>query len=74
MPRTIPDRSPIGDVFPGAVIQLGQQQALALPPVPGVEIINTGPLTVRYGVRYLEKPHISIVPGLLVLDYGAGLR
>ncbi len=27
----------------------------------------------RYGVQYLNKPHLSIVPGLLALDSGAML-
>ncbi|MEZ4666810.1 MAG: hypothetical protein R3E39_02620 [Anaerolineae bacterium] len=29
-----------------------------------------GNFTIRYGLRYLGRLHISIVPGLVVLDYG----
>jgi len=34
------------------------------------ERIAAGDFTVRYGVRFVDKPNLSIVPGLLALDYG----
>jgi hypothetical protein len=70
MPRpTIPERQPVGDAFPGAVVQSGEQQALILQPGPA-PVLWAGPCVLRYGVRFLGKPHLSIVPGLVVLDYG----
>jgi hypothetical protein len=35
-----------------------------------VDVVYQGAMVVRYGVRYLGKPHLSIVPGLIALDYG----
>lgn len=34
------------------------------------EKLAQGDLTLRYGITYLGKPHISIVPDLVVSDYG----
>ena len=70
MAGAIPERNPIGDVFTGAVIQIGETQALTtLEPAPD-QIIASGTFVIRYGLRFLGKLHISIVPGLLVLDRG----
>ncbi|NDJ59906.1 MAG: hypothetical protein GYB67_02205 [Chloroflexi bacterium] len=69
-PSRIPERAPIGDAFDGVVLQVESAQALALTAQPGADIALSGSLIVRYGVRYLGKPHISIVPGLVALDYG----
>ncbi|MBL8147077.1 MAG: hypothetical protein JNL34_11890 [Anaerolineae bacterium] len=70
MPRPpIPERQPVSDVFPGAVVLAGDQQALTFH--PGLApILWAGPCVIRYGVRFLGKPHLSIVPGLVALDYG----
>ncbi|HYO88077.1 MAG TPA: hypothetical protein VER79_05480 [Candidatus Limnocylindrales bacterium] len=65
----IPERQPIGDEFPGAVVQAGQKQALTFAP-EGADVLFGGPCILRYGVRYLGKPNLSIVPGLVVMDYG----
>jgi hypothetical protein len=70
MAKPIPAREPIGDTFNGAVVQIGILQALAPTPLEGAETVISGTLTVRYGVRYLGKPHLSIVPGLVAIDYG----
>lgn len=67
---SIPERAPISDSFTGLVLQYGTAQALALTPQPGAEILASGDFVIRYGVRFLGKLHQSIVPGLLVLDYG----
>ncbi|MBI1278016.1 MAG: hypothetical protein GC179_07805 [Anaerolineaceae bacterium] len=70
MVGTIPERQPIGDSFTGAIIQVGGSQALiTLEPLTEA-VIATGTFLIRYGLRFLGKPHISIVPGLLVLDRG----
>lgn len=68
--KPIPERKPIADGFTGVVLEAGQAQALALCPHEGVEISASGDFVVRYGVPLLGKPHLSIVPGLLALDYG----
>jgi hypothetical protein len=70
MPRAIPERQPIGDLFRGVVLQVGTAQALALAAQPGADVLSEGEFIVRYGIRFLGKSHLSIVPGLVVLDYG----
>ena len=70
MAATIPEQYPIGDFFTGNVIQIGDTQALATSDVSSKDIIANGMFVVRYGLRFLGKLHISIVPGLLVLDRG----
>lgn len=68
--RAIPEREPIGDSFTGFVIQVGQLQALAASPQASAEIVASGEFTIRYALPFLGKPHLSIVPGLVALDYG----
>lgn len=68
--RAIPERQPVSDLFNGVVLRVGQSQALALAPEAGAYIIASGSLIARYAIRYLGKPHLSIVPGLVALDYG----
>ncbi len=70
MAGVIPERNPIGDVFTGAVIQIGDAQALTTLEPLSEQIIASGTFVIRYGLRFLGKLHISIVPGLLVLDRG----
>ena len=70
MAKPIPAREPIGDTFNGAVVQLGILQAISPSPLEGADTLLSGALTIRYGVRYLGKPHLSIVPGLVAIDYG----
>jgi|SRR5690606_362569 len=66
----IPDRQPIADRFSGALLHINDAHLLARTPLAGTQTITAGELVVRYGVQYLGKPHLSIVPGLLALDYG----
>jgi hypothetical protein len=66
----IPERQPLGDPFVGSAIQIDGMQALALVDLQRVEILHSGDMIVRYGVRYLGKPHLSVVPGLIAVDYG----
>lgn len=66
----IPDRAPLGDTFTGVLLLVDGVYLLAAEAVPGVNITAEGDLMIRYGVRFLEKHHRSIVPGLLALDYG----
>jgi hypothetical protein len=66
----IPERIPIGDPFTGAVITARGVSLLAQQPPESAEILYSGAMIVRYGVRYLGKPHLSVVPGLVAIDYG----
>lgn len=66
----IPDRDPIRDTFNGVLLLVDGVYLLSAQAVPGVNIAAEGELVLRYGVRFLEKHHRSIVPGLLALDYG----
>lgn len=68
--KPIPERAPIQDTFAGSVITLDGRQALAAEPVPGAQVRMSGTLTIQYGIRFLGKLHLSIVPGIVVLDYG----
>jgi hypothetical protein len=65
-----PERRPIGDLFEGIVLNAQGAHLLALDPQPDAEVMHAGTLIIRYGIRYLGKAHLSIVPGLVALDYG----
>jgi hypothetical protein len=69
-PPRIPPRAPIGDSFKGVLQKLDDTVLLAATPFAGAEILHEGSLILRYGVVYLGKHHLSVVPGLLALDYG----
>lgn len=60
----------MGDPFNGYVLQVEHRPILALDPEPAGTPLASGSLIVRYGIRYLGKYHLSVVPGLVVLDYG----
>lgn len=66
----IPPRSPVGDVFSGVISQYATAIFLSPAPLDNTETIKAGEFVVRYAIRYLEKPHLAIVPGLLAVDYG----
>lgn len=74
MPPAIPDRAPLGDSIAGTLLKAGSETLLLAGQTsvsdPGFEIIASGDFIIRYGVRFLGKPHLSVVPGLLALDYG----
>jgi hypothetical protein len=70
-PPRIPPRAPIGDSFKGVLLKAEDAFLLAESPLATAEIVYQGSLILRYGVVYLGKPHLSIVPALLALDYGA---
>lgn len=75
MPQpAIPDRAPLGDPVAGMLLKAGDHHLLMIDQLlineSGVDSIASGEFIIRYGVRYLGKPHLSVVPGLLALDYG----
>lgn len=67
----IPERDPVGDTLTGSLLQAEQTYLLAPKPLPNTEVIASGELIARYGLRYLGRPHLAVVPGLIALDYGA---
>lgn len=60
----------MSDPFTGFVLQVGDKQALAINPETGMDVLAQGNFVIRYGLRYLGKLHVSVVPGLVALDYG----
>lgn len=66
----IPERQPIGDTFTGFVIKAENHYLLADTAIDNYETTHIGTFVVRYGVVFLGKPHLSIVPALMALDYG----
>jgi hypothetical protein len=66
----IPERQPIADLFTGIVLRIDQTHLLARAPLPGTQVVARGELVARYGIQFLDKPHLAIVPGLVALDYG----
>jgi hypothetical protein len=68
--RPIPERSPLADAFAGVLLRTEAAHLLAHEPAPGAALAASGPLTLRYAVEYLGRPHLAIVPGLIALDYG----
>jgi hypothetical protein len=70
MSSNIPPRQPIGEPFNGVVLLYQNRQALAWTPQAGTETLASGQFVIRYGVSYIGKTYLSIVPGMLVLDYG----
>ena len=66
----IPDRNPIGDIFEGVVLGVGDYAVLAHAPIADYAILHHGKMIIRYGITFLGKPQYSIVPAILALDYG----
>lgn len=69
-PGQIPERDPVSDIIVGSLVRFNKAHLLALEPPDGAQIIASGELIIRYAVRYIDRPHLSIVPGLVALDYG----
>jgi len=66
----LPQQKPIGDDCQGYIVRDGAVNLLTSIPIDGLESLTYGFLTVRYGICYAGRPHLSIVPGLVVMDYG----
>lgn len=71
MPRKRePQRQTIIDCLSGVVARIdGTGVLLKQEPASG-EILIVGDIFIRYGITFLGKPQLSIVPGLVVADYG----
>ncbi len=68
--QQIPDREPIGDLFTGVICQFDNFNILSPAPIESAVEIAQGEFVIRYGITYLGKPHYSVVPDLVVADYG----
>jgi len=74
MAPRIPPRQPIGDPCAGVIVQVAEQHIFSTTALPDAQTVQAGTFMLRYGIRYLEKPFMSIVPGLVALDYGQHLN
>ncbi|MCY3979404.1 MAG: hypothetical protein OXG23_15005 [Chloroflexi bacterium] len=63
-------RQPIADQLTGVVTEFDGKALLSSAELPDGAAIARGELTIRYGITYLGKPNMSIVPDLVVADYG----
>jgi len=68
--QQIPDREPIGDTFTGVISQFDNFNILSPQPIEDAVQVAQGDFVIRYGIPYLGKPQYSIVPDLVVVDYG----
>ena len=66
----VPQREPINEIIRGTVSRLDDSFVLSPGPLPQAETIAAGELIVRYGIPYMGKAHLSIVPDLVVADHG----
>jgi hypothetical protein len=75
----IPPAEYVVEDFDGALVDYQGHRALVsnallpLPSIAGLKQMAAGQLIVRYGVRYLGKLHLSIVPGLIASERGTML-
>lgn len=70
MPPAIPPRQPVEDRFTGFLLQDQGDTLIAVSAVSDLMAAESGSWIVRYGIRYLGKPHLSIIPALVAVDYG----
>ncbi len=66
-------RQPISERVAGILTRLGADTLLSAKTLPAGEVIARGELILRYGITYLGRPQLAIVPDLVVADYGAML-
>ena len=66
----VPHRQPIAERVTAVVTRVDDMALLSSSSLPAGDEIAQGDLIVRYGITYLGKPHLSIVPDLVVADYG----
>ncbi len=68
--RKTPQSLPIAERVRGHVSRVGAAALLSARYLEEGDPIAQGDLIIRYGITYLGKPHLSIVPDLVVADYG----
>lgn len=69
----IPPRNPIADAWSGVALRADEADFVSAGAQPGTQVIAHGSFVVRYGLRILGKHWLSIVPGLVAVDYGTFL-
>ncbi len=73
----VPQQQPAADRVIGTVIVHGdpphEALLIGIDPPADRHVIAAGDLIARSGIRFLGKPHLSIVPGLVAVDYGTFL-
>ena len=67
-------RQPISDKATGVLTRLDGLALLSSRKLPAGQDIASGDLLVRYGITYMGRPQLSIVPELVIADYGAMLH
>ncbi|MCY4061352.1 MAG: hypothetical protein OXG53_03175 [Chloroflexi bacterium] len=63
-------RQPIAERVSGIVTELDGHALLSPAQLSAGNVIARGELILRYGITFMGKPHLSIVPYLVVADYG----
>jgi len=68
--QKMPERQPISERVAAIVMRVDERALLSHKRLEVGEIMAQGDLTLRFGITYLGKPQLSIVPDLVVADYG----
>jgi hypothetical protein len=68
--QSTPEREPISERVSAAVTHIGGRALLSHSSLAAGDELAHGEFTLRYGITYLGKPQFSIVPDLVVADYG----
>ena len=68
--QAMPERLPISEHVSAAVSRIAGSSLLSPDALAAGDLLAEGALCVRYGITYLGKPQLSIVPDLVVADYG----
>jgi len=68
--KKLPERQPISEKVSAIATRIDEGVLLSRLRLEAGEILAQGDLTLRFGITYLGKPQLSIVPDLVVADYG----
>lgn len=68
--QSLPERQPISERVSAVVTRIDDSALLSASSLGAGDILAQDDLILRYGITYLGKPQLSIVPDLVVADYG----
>ncbi len=68
--KSAPHSEPISDLASGLATRVGGADLLSSAALAGGAMIASGEFVIRYGITLMGKPQFSIVPDLVVADYG----
>ena len=68
--KSLPERLPISDRVSAFVTRVDGGALLSSADLAAGDELAQGEFIIRYGITYLGKPQLSIVPDLVVADYG----